>query len=738
MGARGRSTVVAVAKWSAEHPWRAIIAWFLFVAVCLAVGSSVGTRSATSADFRVGEAGRAEAMAADGGLTVPAVEKILITAKGGGRIDRAESQAAATDLVARMRALPAVAKVGTPARSTDGNAVEVPVTMAGEQVAAKKHLPALLAATAAVQSAHPDLRVAETGDASIGKGTDDQRSSDLLRSETITLPVTLVILLIVFGAVLAAGVPLLLALSSIAAAIGLSALFSHLVPDAGVGAEVIILMGMAVGVDYSLFYVKREREERLRAGGRLGHTAAVELAAATSGRAIVVSGIGVMVSTACLFIANDVIFSSLAMAAIIVVLVAVISSLTVLPAMLAKLGPRIDRPRIPLLGRRLDREGPGRVWPALLRPATRHPMGTLVVGLVVTLGLAAPALMMTLNQPGKNTFSDAIPAVVTYHELVAKFPDQSAAHLVVVRDDAAHSADVRAALAALETRAQADPAFGGHTGGTIQTSPNGQVNILTLSIPFEATSAPAAHTLDLLRASLLPATVGHVDGARFAVSGDVARNVDYVHNQTSRTPLVVALVLLLTFVMMVAAFRSIVIGLLAVVLNLLSAAAAFGVLVVVFQYHWAEHLLDFTSYGFISARVPLFLFVILFGVSMDYQVFLVSRIREAAQRGLSTRDAVFEGITSSAGVVTSAAVVMVSVFVSFIFLHLLEVKQIGFGLAVAVLVDAFIVRVLILPSAMTLLGRAAWWPSRAAGRAAAAPVRPENRPPASLTRSTPY
>jgi RND superfamily putative drug exporter len=236
----------------------------------------------------------------------------------------------------------------------------------------------------------------------------------------------------------------------------------------------------------------------------------------------------------------------------------------------------------------------------------------------------------------------------------------------------------------------------------------------------------------------LPATVGHVDGARFAVSGDVARNVDYVHNQTSRTPLVVALVLLLTFVMMVAAFRSIVIGLLAVVLNLLSAAAAFGVLVVVFQYHWAEHLLDFTSYGFISARVPLFLFVILFGVSMDYQVFLVSRIREAAQRGLSTRDAVFEGITSSAGVVTSAAVVMVSVFVSFIFLHLLEVKQIGFGLAVAVLVDAFIVRVLILPSAMTLLGRAAWWPSRAAGRAAAAPVRPENRPPASLTRSTPY
>jgi RND superfamily putative drug exporter len=710
-----------MAGWSAAHPWRAIIAWFVFVALCLVVGSAIGTHSATSADFRVGEAGRAEAMAAAGGLTVPAMEHVLITAPDGKPVDQAAA-AAATDIANRMRALPEVAAVAAPARSADGTALQVAVTMTGDQVAAKSHLAPLLAITNSAQSAHPDLRIAETGDASIGKGTDQQRGNDLLLSESITLPVTLIILLVVFGAVLAAGVPVLLALSAIAASIGLSALFSHLVPDAGVGAEVIILMGMAVGVDYSLFYVKREREERRRAGGKLAHRQAIELAAATSGRAIVVSGIGVVVSTACLFIAGDVIFSSLATAAIIVVLVAVMSSLTVLPALLATLGPRLDRPRIPLLGRRMDRPEAGRIWTALLRPATRHPAATLVVALLITLGLAAPALSMTLNQPGKNTFSASIPAVATYHRLIADFPDLTATHVVVVQDAPARSAAVRTALTDLTRRAQADPAFGGNVHGTIQTAPDNQITILNLGIPFEATSAAATQTLQQLRGTLLPATVGRLAGAQYAVSGDVARDVDYVDNQASRTPLVVGLVLLLTFIMMVAAFRSVVIGVLAVLLNLLSAGAAFGALVLVFQHHWAEGLLDFTSYGFISARVPLFLFVILFGVSMDYQVFLVSRIREAARGGLSIREAVFRGVSSSAGVVTSAAVVMVSVFVSFMFLHLLEVKQIGFGLAVAVLVDAFIVRILILPSALTLLGRAIRWGAPTGARRTPSPA----------------
>jgi RND superfamily putative drug exporter len=391
------------------------------------------------------------------------------------------------------------------------------------------------------------------------------------------------------------------------------------------------------------------------------------------------------------------------------VLVAMVSSLTVLPAVLAKLGRRVDRPRLPLLGRLAGR-GTGRSWPVLLRPATRHPVLTLVVATAALLALAAPALSMQLNEPGRSTFSEQIPAIATYHRMVGAFPAQAASHLVVVRAGGADASRVVAALDAVARDAQRDPAFGGVTQQAVAASADGRTHTLTLHVPYDPTSDAADRSLRLL-CGMLPARLGAVPGASYAVSGDVAHNSDYVASQVAKTPLVVALVMLMTFVMMLVAFRSVVVGLIAVVLNLLSAAAAFGALTAVFQPRWAEGLLGFTSTGFISARVPLFLFVILFGLSMDYQIFVVSRIREHVQHGLDTRTAVQRGITSSAGVITSAAVVMVSVFVSFMFLHLLEVKQTGFALAVAVLLDAAVVRVLILPALLTLLGRASWWPS---------------------------
>jgi RND superfamily putative drug exporter len=731
---RPRATA-RLARWSATHPWRAIVGWLAFVVLCVLAGSVAGTRHASSADFRVGEAGRAEALAASGGLPISAVEQVLITARDGGRLDPGPADQAARDLVRRLHGLRDVAEVSDPVRSADGRAVMVTLTMAGDQVAAKKHLGPVLASVGAVAVAHPGLVVAETGDAGIGLGTDQQRADDLLLSEAITLPVTLVILLVVFGALLAAAVPVLLALASIVGSVGLSAVFSHLVPDAGVGAQVIVLMGMAVSVDYSLFYMKRVREELRAGGGALDHRQAVALAAATAGRAVVVSGIGVVVCSACLYAAGDIIFSSLATASIVVVLVAVVSSLTVLPALLAMLGPWTDRLRIAPprwfghTGAR--RSTGGRVWQVLLRPATRHPAITLVTSIVLILALASPALTMRLNQPGRNTFSMSIPAVATYHRLLTAFPDQAARHMVVVIDDPANAEQVRSTLNEVARQEASDPASGDSVP-TVRTSSDGRVTIMALAVPYDATSAEATRSLRHLRATILPTAFAQLPDARYAVTGDVARAADYVRSQRGKTPWVVGLVLLLTFVMMALAFRSAAIGAVAVVLNLLSAAAAFGALVLVFQRHWAEHLLDFTSYGFISARVPLFLFVILFGVSMDYQVFLVSRVREAAQRGLSAMDAVTSGITASAGVVTSAAVVMVSVFVSFMFLHLVEVKQIGFGLAVAVLVDAFVVRVMILPAALTLLGRIAWWPGKV-------PVRPVlSTPLPAVTQARPH
>lgn len=709
-----QSTTVKVASWSAAHPWQAIVGWFLFVALCLGAAAVVGTNSATTEDYRVGRAGQAEALATEGGLERRPVEQVVIDSPSG-PLDLDAARAAAADVTTRMEKLSEVDGVKEPVVSKDGKVLVVEVVMKGEELAARKSVDPLVAQTAEVQKSHPDVRVQETGGPSMSKGLDQQRSDDLLFSEMLTLPVTVITLMIAFGSVIAAGVPVLLAMSSIAAAMGLSALASHALPDAGVGNNIILLIGMAVGVDYSLFYLKRDREERARAGGRLGSQAIVQLAAETAGRTIVVSGLAVIVSTATLYLASDVIFSSLATGTIVVVLVAMASSLTVLPALLAKLGARSEHRaarRAEKGKRQRDHGGTSKVWQTMLRPATERPAITLVVSTLVMLALSAPALGLNLSVLGKDTFSRDIPAVQTYDRLTEAFPERLVQHQVVVRADTARSPQVAQALEELGERAKADPLFAKDADVTVRTSEDGLISSMTLSVPFKPSSSQALDSLDRVRDDFLPETVEKVDGAEAYVTGDIARDVDYLDHQNSKLPLIVGFLLLVTFLVTVAAFRSVVIGLIGIVLNLLSAAAAFGLLVVVFQGDWAQGVLDFNSTGAIGARVPLFLFVILFGLSMDYQVFVVSRIREAALRGKDTRTAVLEGIVSSAGVVTSAAVVMVTVFSSFIFLSLVEMKQMGFSLAVAVLLDAFIVRIMILPSALTLLGKASWWPSR--------------------------
>ncbi|WP_030183300.1 MMPL family transporter [Streptomyces sp. NRRL S-813] len=713
---------VRMARWSARHPWRAIVGWLVFVVLCLGIGSAVGTHSATTADYRVGEAGRAETMAAEGHLERRSTEQVLISSRSG-PLDHSAAEAAARDLTARMRGLPEVAGVADPLLSGDRRILMVEVALRGEERDAKDKVGALVEQTRAVGTAYPELLLEETGSPSISKGVDQQRGDDLALSEEITLPITLITLLVVFGSVTMAGVPLLLALSSIAAAVGLSMVASHLSPDAGVGTNVILMIGLAVGVDYTLFYLKREREERARSGGRLSPEALVELAAATSGRAVVVSGLAVVASTATLYLAADVIFSSLATGTIVVVLVAVASSLTALPALLVKLGQRQER-RVRRRAergkpaRRVRNDGGGRVWAALLRPASRHPLTTLCVSVLALLALVTPLAGLKITEMSRDTHSRDIPAMRVYDRLNEAFPDHRVTHQVVVRADAARVGEVTSALHELARRAGDDPLFAG--ASRIRTSADRRISTLELKVPYLGNSDQAYDSLDHLRKDYLPATVGRVAGAEFGVSGDVARYADYPAHQNSKLPWVLGALLLVTFAMTTYAFRSVVLGLIGVGLNLLSAAAALGLLVLVFQGSWAEGLLDFHSTGSIGSRVPLFLFVILFGLSMDYQVFVVSRIREAVLAGVPTRQAVLDGIRRSASVVTSAAVVMTTVFVSFVFLHIIEMKQIGFVLAAAVLLDAFIVRIMILPSAMLLLGDASWWPGRAAVRAAAA------------------
>jgi RND superfamily putative drug exporter len=564
----------------------------------------------------------------------------------------------------------------------------------------------LLDTTAKIQQENPGLRIEEVGGASIDKALNETLGEDFKRAEMFSLPVTLAILLVAFGALIAASVPLVLALSAVAAAIGLSAAASHLVPAVDAVNSVILLIGMAVGVDYSLFYLRREREERAK--GR-GHVDAVEIAAATSGHAVVVSGTAVIISMAGLFLARDTVFSSFAVGSILVVAVAVVGSLTVLPAILAKLGRWVDRPRIPLLWRLTARNGEPRFWPFMLKPALKHPVATLLVAVTALLAVASPALGMTLKFPGTEDLPRDTAVMKAYDRLTAAFPSTGTSHQVAVRAPADQQPAVKAALADLVQRTKSDGLFAQDGLEEPRVSKDGTVTVLEVATPYEGGSQQARDSLTKLRKELMPETVGRVPGAEYAVGGFVAADVDYAAHTRAKLPLVIGFVLLLTMIVMMVTFRSVVVAVTAIGLNLLSAGAAYGVVTAVFQNTWAEGLLDFRSNGAVVSWLPLFLFVVLFGLSMDYHVFVVSRIREAVLRGVPTRKAVADGITGSAGVVTSAAAVMIGVFAVFATLSTLDMKQLGVGLAVAILIDATIIRAVVLPSVMILLGEANWW-----------------------------
>lgn len=715
-----RNRLVVIAGWSAARPWRALIGWFVFVVLCLGVGIGIGAKPAATEDFWIGEAGRGEAMATAGGLAQRPMERVLIT--GGTEADRL---AAAEQIATRIGGLPEVESVAAPVYSADGAVLRVDVTMAGAELDAKNQVEALRAQTAEVQLKYPGLSVEETGGPSISSGVNALRGHDLTRTEAIALPITLIALLVVFRSVAMALAPVLLAITSIAAAIGLSMPASHLFPDNGVGTNIILLIGMAVGVDYSLFYLKRAREERIGSGGLSDPRALVEIAAATSGRAVVVSGLAVAVSTATMYLADDVIFSSIATAAILVTVVSVAGSLTVLPALLTLFGNRERRRTARNRGVRpaesaRGEQKSGRAIAYVLRRTAANPIAAMSISLLLLVALALPLLSLELTDMGRETHPRTIATMRTFDRLNSAFPELKSMHQVVVTADSAQADDVAAALRALAERAKADPALAGTAEA--RSSADGRVTLLELAVPHHVSELAARQSLERVRADYVPATVGALPGVEVAVTGDVARYADYPAHQKEKLPLIVAMLLLVTFALTAVAFRSVVLGLIGVGLNLLSAGAALGLLTLVFQHTWAERLLDFDSTGTIGSRVPLLLLVILFGLSMDYQVFLISRIHEAVLAGVPTRRAVLEGVGGSAGVITSAAFVMVTVFASFVPLHIMEMKQMGFALAAAVLLDAFVIRIVLLPALMLLLGDRTWWPGAGPVRGAASPV----------------
>jgi putative drug exporter of the RND superfamily len=700
---------VRVARWSATHPWRAVALWLVFGAACISVGNLVGLHQRDDLDSSVGQSGRAAHWIHDAGLEAKDTENVLVTARGG-RLNLDQATAAATQAGHRMGRLDNVVRVGPVLTSDDRSAVTVQLTLKHDADAGP-----LLEATSAVQRDFPNLEVAEVGATSLNDAVNDQVASDLGAAATFSLPVTLIILLIAFGAIIAAGVPILLALSAVGAATGLSALVSHLIPDSGSTSSMILLMGMAVGVDYSLFYVKRARAERHAGRSRLE---AIEIAAETSGHSVLVSGAAVIVSMLGLFLAADVTFASLAAGSIVVVAIAVLGSLTVLPALLMLLGKRIDRPRVPVLWRWTMHDREPRLWPALLRPSLNRPGRTLTISVLALVAVALPAFGLTLASDSAKSLPDSITAKQTFDRLVAAFPDQQTSTDIVVRASGDEATAVQQRLVTLRGQLATDPSFVGR--GELRSSADGTVHVLTVAEPFDSESARARAGVTALRTGLVADSVDGIAGADWAVGGETATNMDYDTHSSDRLPWVIAFVIALTMLIMGWVFRSVIIAVLTALVNLLSAAASFGVLVLVFQHSWAEGILGFHSTGAVINWIPLFTFAVLFGLSMDYHVFVLGHVREAVDRGLPARAAVREGIVRSAGTVTSAAIVMVSVFAIFASLHMVEMKELGVGLAVAVLVDALVVRGVVLPSLLVLLGDRAF--PRRARRVSGAPA----------------
>ncbi len=699
-----------VAGWSVGHRKTAVFGWLLLVAVLFAAGQLLGSRNLPQYD--AGQSGQAERtlnqIAPD--QDNPSTETVLIqaTAPGATFATDPAMRAAASQVAAALAALPKDATgIRTPLSSggqalvsKDGRSALVTFDVPGNVPDVDQAATTLQRAVAGVQAAHPDLRIAESGDASIAQAID--ASLNFGKAEATSIPITLLLLLLVFGALVAAGIPVLLALTALTAAIGLLTVASHWLPIASSTFEVVVIVGMAVGVDYSLFYLRREREER--AAGR-SPAEALRVAARTSGRTILISGLTVMAAMSGLFFVGGGPFTGMALGTIAVVGIAVIGSLTVLPGLLAWLGPKADAGRIPFLGRRQAAARPSRLWAALARRVVARPLAWGGVAAIALIVLAVPALGLRLGEPAADVPKDAA-AVRTLDAIEKAFPQAPAPAEVVVTGTDVTGPKVVAAVDQLRARAADGGAI--HDPVTVTTIGGGRALVVDVPLAGNGANTASDNALTTLRNEILPDTLGRVPGVSYAVSGDTAGLADDIHQLHANLPLVFAVVAVLAFGLLLAAFRSIAVPLVSIALNLLSVGAAYGIVTLIFQDGRLQGPLDYTSFGGIIYWVPLMMFVFLFGISMDYHVFILSRVRERWARGSSPKEAVVGGIASSAGTVTSAALIMVALFSIFTTLPLIDLKILGVGTAAAILIDATLVRGILLPAALALLGNRAW------------------------------
>jgi RND superfamily putative drug exporter len=702
---RTRNIAARAGRWSARHKKTAITAWLAFVAVAIALGSASGMNELTEEDYGgSSDSARGERILRDA-FPRAAEESVLVQSPTG---DRAALRAGVADVRAALRRLDRVELEPGVETSRDGRSMLVRFKIPEEEPDdAKEAIGPILAAVERAADAHPELVIGQFGDASAQHALDERFEDDFRQAEVLSLPITLAVLIVAFGALVAAAVPVVLALSAVGAAIGLTAFASQVMPVDQAVSSVILLIGMAVGVDYSLFYLRRQREERDRGASALR---AIDIAAATSGRAVLVSGLTVMVAMAGMFITGNATFSSFAVGTILVVAAAMIGSITVLPALIAALGTKVDKGRVPFLHRLRRRDGESRLWGVVLDRVLRRPALAAALGGGALVALAVPAFGLHTANSGVDDLPRDLEIMRTYDRMQAAFPGGQIPAVVVVRADDVTAPAVRRGLEELERAALASGRM--EPPVSVSVSPDRTVAAVSIPLRGDGTDDVSNAALATLRERVIPQTIATAPGVDAAlVTGMTAGSKDFNDEMKAAAPLVFAFVLSLAFLLLLVEFRSIVIPVTAIVLNLLSVAAAYGVLVLVFQHGWGAGLLgvDASAQGAITSWLPIMLFVVLFGLSMDYHVLILSRIREAYDAGMPTADAVSHGIRTTAGVVTSAAVVMVAVFAIFGTLSFVDMKQMGVGLSAAVLIDATIVRAVLLPATMTLLGDGNWY-----------------------------
>ncbi len=700
--------VERVAGWSARHRKTAVIGWLLLVVAAVVIGQRLGTDNLNSYD--PGQAGRAERVLAQPVVQQPDTESVLVQGRSASQTygHDPEIRAAVRQVVAALRALPkAAADIQSPLNRPgliSGKSALVTFNVAGKPGSDDQAVVPAINAVAAIAAQHSGLKVEEAGEASVDRATSGITSQDFRKAEITSVPVSLVLLLIVFGALIAAGIPLLLAGTAVISAISLLAIPSRWLPIDSTTSSIVLLVGMAVGIDYSLFYLRRTREERAA-----GHDTqqALRIAAGTSGRAIVVSGVTVMIAMAGLFLTGIDVFSGVAVGTIIVVGVAVLGSLTFLPGILSMLGKWTDRGRIPFLGKRRTAASDSRFWGMLARAVVRRPLawgGVAVTALVV---LAVPVFSLHLEDAGIHELPSSVPVVRSLIDISDAFPGGPQPAEVVVTGTDLGGKQVSEAVTALNAQVAATH---GAIREPITTAMFGNDQVLVVSVPLAGggTDATSNSALAVLRTQALPATLGKVPGISYSVAGLTAGNHDFDAQLAKTVPWVFAFVLGLAFLLLMTTFRSVYIPALSIGLNLLSVGASYGLMVLIFQDGHLQGPLGFTAYGGITPWLPLFMFVLLFGLSMDYHVFILSRIRELWLGGASAKNAITDGISRSAGVVTSAAVIMVAVFSIFATLSVIEFKVFGVAMSAAVLIDATVVRGVLLPAGLALLGDRAW------------------------------